>query len=240
MTARASFAAVAMLALAAVSLVAAAPAYAEWAIDLFGGASWTKSADVDVSGHDNNGLSTEATMSDVEVDRGFTVGARVGYWLESVPFLGLGLDAFYFSLPVPAQTVAASSTFSGSLLGKPITFTAAGNANIPSVDLPGGAFSPQLMLRLPLLVSEDAPKGRLQPYVGGGPAWAFTLESDEVALILGGLVRAGVAVQVFKFLALFAEYRYSFFPGFEVKDEGLTFKDDLNTHHVVGGISFRF
>jgi opacity protein-like surface antigen len=220
--------------------VAAAPAHAEWAIDLYGGVSWTKSADVDVSGRDSNGLSVNSTFSNVEVDPGFTAGARVGYWFEFAPFLGLGLDAFYFSLPVPAQTVAATGAFSGSLLGKPITFTPSGDVRIPEIDLPSAGFSPHIMLRWPLLTSENAPKGRLQPYIGAGPAWAFTVESDELALILGGLVRAGVAVQVFSHLALFAEYRYSFFPGFELQDRGLTFKTDLNTHHVVGGLSFRF
>jgi hypothetical protein len=219
----------------------AAPGHAEWAIDLFGGASWTKSADVDVSGRDNTGLSVSATLSDVEVDTGFTVGARVGYWFESLPFLGLGLDTFFFSIPIPKQTVASTSTFSGSLFDESITFTPSGDAQIPDVYLPAGAFSPQLMLRWPLFVSEDAPKGRLQPYLGGGPAWAFTWDSDEPALVLGGLVRGGIAVQVFRYLALFAEYRYSFFPGFEVKhDDGLNFKADLNTHHVAGGLSFRF
>jgi len=108
------------------------------------------------------------------------------------------------------------------------------------MDLPSVGFSPHIMLRWPLLTSENAPKGRLQPYIGAGPAWAFTVESDELALILGGLVRAGIAVQVFSHLALFAEYRYSFFPGFELQDRGLTFKTDLDTHHVVGGLSFRF
>jgi hypothetical protein len=93
--------AIAMSVLAALG-VATAPAHAEWAIDLFSGVSWTKSADVDVSGRDNNGASARSTFSDVEVDPGFTVGARVGYWFEFAPFLGLGLDAFYFSLPVPA------------------------------------------------------------------------------------------------------------------------------------------
>ena len=203
--------------------VGTTPAYAEWAIDLFGGASWTKSADMDVSGHDSAGLSVRTTLSDVKLDTGFTVGARVGYWFEFAPFLGLGLDAFYFSLPVPAQTVAATGTFSGSLLGKPITFTPSGDARIPGMDLPSVGFSPHIMLRWPLLTSENAPKGRLQPYIGSGPAWAFTVESDELALILGGLVRAGGAVQVFSHLALFAEYRYSFFPGFELQDRGLTF-----------------
>jgi len=41
--------AIAMFVLAAVGIVAE-PAHAEWAIDLFGGVSWTKSGDVDVSG----------------------------------------------------------------------------------------------------------------------------------------------------------------------------------------------
>ena len=232
-------AAVALFVIATLGVVTT-PAHAEWAIDLFGGASWTKSADMDVSGHDSSGLSVRSTLSDVELDTGFTVGGRVGYWFEFAPFLGLGLDAFYFSLPIPAQTVSASDTFSGSFLGKPITFTSSGAANIPAVDLPSAAFSPQLMLRWPLLTSADAPKGRLQPYIGAGPAWAFTVKSDELAVVLGGLVRAGVAVQVFQHLALFAEYRYSFFPGFELQDRGLTLKTDLDTHHVVGGLSFRF
>jgi hypothetical protein len=141
----------------------AAPGHAEWAIDLFGGASWTKSADVDVSGRDNTGLSVSATLSDLEVDTGFTVGARVGYWFESLPFLGLGLDTFFFSIPIPKQTVASTSTFSGSLFDESITFTPSGDARIPDVYLPAGAFSPQLMLRWPLFVSEDAPKGDCSP-----------------------------------------------------------------------------
>jgi hypothetical protein len=114
---------------------------------------------------------------------------------------------------------ASTSTFSGSIFDESITFTPSGDARIPEVYLPAGAFSPQLMLRWPLLVSEDAPKGRLQPYLGGGPAWAFTWDSDEPGLVLGGLVRGGIAVQVFRYLALFTEYRYSLFPGFEVKHD---------------------
>jgi opacity protein-like surface antigen len=92
-----------------------------------------------------------------------------------------------------------------------------------------------------LLTSTELPKGRLQPYVGVGPAWAVTIDTDEAALILGGLVRGGLSVQLFRHLALFAEYRYSFFPDFELRDKsGLHFKTDLDTHNVVGGISIRF
>ena len=235
-----SLCAVAAFVLATVG-VTASPARAEVAIDIFGGVSWTKSTDIAVSGIDNTGVRVSSVLSDVKLDPGFTVGGRLGYWFESLPFLGLGIEGFYFSLPVPAQTVASSSTFSGSIFGRPISATTAGTARIPSVDLPSAAFSPELMLRLPLFTSSDAPKGRLQPYIGGGPAWAITIDTDKPDLVLGGLVRGGVSFLVFQHLALFAEYRYSFFPNFELRDKrGLHFETDFDTHNAVGGISIRF
>jgi hypothetical protein len=168
------------------------------------------------------------------------VGARVGYWFESLPILGISLDTFYFSIPIPAQTRAASATFSGEFFGKPITFTATGDAQIPAVDAPGAAFSPQVSLRWPLLVSQEFPKGRVQPYVGAGPAWAFTIDSDKVAVELGAEARAGVALHLVSYLALFAEYRYVTFPEFEAVSRGLTYKTDINSSHAILGVSFRF
>jgi opacity protein-like surface antigen len=217
-----------------------APAAAEWAIDLFGGASWTQSTDLKVNGIDDARVNVSATLSDIDLDTGFTLGFRVGYWFESTPFLGLALDTFFFSIPVPAQTVNTTATFTGSILDKPFTFTPSGQARVPSIDLPGLAFSPQLALRWPLVVSAEFPKGRLQPYVGGGPAWAFSVDTDELSVVTGGLVRTGVSFQLLKFLGVFAEYRYSFFPDFQLSNNDLTFKADLNTHNFVGGLSFRF
>jgi opacity protein-like surface antigen len=226
-----------MMALAA----GATPAGAEWAIELYGGATSTESTDLDVSGQDATQMTIRSTLFDVDADTGFTAGLRIGYWFESAPFLGLALDTFYFSMPVSSQTVDASSTFSGTLLDEEITFTASGQAQIPSVDLPGVAFAPQLALRWPLLVSKEFPSGRLQPYVAGGPAWALSIESDEeFELMFGGMVRGGMSFKMLPFLGLFAEYRYSFFPEFEVEDRGLAFEADLNTHHVVLGLSFTF
>src|SRR5262249_1305007 len=102
-------------------------------------------------------------------------------------------------------------------------------------------FSPQITLRWPLFTSNEMPKGRLQPYVGFGPAWAVSIDRDELALVLGGLARGGLAFQLFSHLALFAEDRYPSFPNFDLTDgQGLHFKTDVNSHNVVGGISIRF
>jgi opacity protein-like surface antigen len=232
--------AIATLALATLG-IGAAPARAELAFDIFGGVSWTNSTDVAVDGIDNTNVSVNGVFKDVDLDAGFTVGLRLGYWFEFAPFLGLGLDGFYFSLPVPAQTVPSTVNVTGKIFDHPISTTSSGRVRLPSFDLPSAGFSPQLMLRWPLLTSNELPKGRLQPYVGVGPAWAVTIDTDKAALILGGLVRGGLSFQLFSHLSLFAEYRYSFFPNFELRDKsGLHFKTDLDTNNVVGGISIRF
>ncbi|MGH7390892.1 MAG: outer membrane protein [Candidatus Rokuibacteriota bacterium] len=220
--------------------LAVEPAQAEWMFDLYGGASRTRPADLRVTGTDDTGASVDGSLSDVEPDTGFTAGLRGGYWLESLPFLGFGLDLFYFEAPVPAQTTTATAAFSGELLGKPIAVSAAGDVRIPSVTLPGLGFAPEVYLRLPLLVSASYPRGRLQPYITGGPAFAFSLDNEEVELQVGGKIGGGLAVYLFKALALFAEYRYTFFPDFALVDRDLEYKVDLDTHHVVVGLSLRF
>lgn len=216
------------------------PAEAEWAIDLYGGASWTQSADLRVRGRDDTEASVNTTIFDITTDTGLTAGLRAGYWLESLPFVGFGLDLFYFSMPIPSQTATATGTLNGEILGKPISIDAAGQARIPSVTLPGLGFSPDIRLRWPLLTSAEFPKGRLQPYVTGGPAWAFTLEGNEVDVVFGGKIGAGLSVSLIRPLALFAEYRYTFFPNFTFSQRQLTYEADLNAHNAVVGISLRF
>lgn len=108
-----------------------ASARAEVAFDIFGEVSWTKSTDVAVDGIDNTNVSVRGVFSDVELDPGYTVGLRLGYWLESAPFLELGLDAFHFSLPVPAQTVASTVNISGEIFDKPISTTSSGFVGFP-------------------------------------------------------------------------------------------------------------
>jgi opacity protein-like surface antigen len=56
----------------------------------------------------------------------------------------------------------------------------------------------------------------------------------------GGKAGGGLSFNITRFLSLFGEYRFIFYPGFELKDRNLTYEADLNSHSVVGGISVRF
>jgi opacity protein-like surface antigen len=218
----------------------AAPAAAEWTIDLYGGAAWLPPADLDVSGSDNTRASVQGSLFDIHTDTALTVGTRFGYWLESVPFLGFDLDLFYMHVPIPKQTRSGTARLTGEFLDRPISVSINGTASIPDATLPLLGFAPEIRLRWPLMVDNAFPKGRLQPYLSAGPAWAFSLDNEELTVELGGKVGVGLAFNLARWIALFGEYRYIFYPGMELTDRNLTYKADIKTHSVVLGVSLRF
>ena len=97
------------------------PAEAELAIDLYGGPSWTQSADLRASGRDDTGNFVDATLQDIRTNTGMTFGLRNAGQARipstTLPFVGLGLDVFYFSIPVPGQTVQATGTLQSEIAG---------------------------------------------------------------------------------------------------------------------------
>ncbi len=109
------------------------------------------------------------------------------------------------------------------------------------------------MLRWGFLATTELPRGRLQPYVALGPATFWSRISDTTTLAppgqsdsdvsVGVKVGTGLAWQLHANVALFAEYRFTHFsPRFRVSDHGgrETIEADIDTHHVLGGVSFRF
>jgi len=154
-------------------------ASAEWNTDLYGGAAWVDLSNIDVHAH-AGGVASHLTISDLNVDTGFIVGLRNGYWFDSFPYLGVDLDLFYLQAHVPSQTQKGSAEFSGKFLGKPIAVDASGNASISGGTLPLFGFAPELRARWPLMIDAQFPAGRLQPYVAGGPTWAFSLNDDSL------------------------------------------------------------
>src|SRR5262245_60971453 len=219
------------------------PVAAEWNFDLYGGAAKLNLSDFGVRGSDDRGASVNIPGLHVDTDWGWTVGVRGGYWLDPLPFLGFDLDVFYVQAPVPSQITKAAATTAGpvgEVLGQRITVNPGGVAVIPQVHLPLFGFAPEIRLRWPLLVDQTFPHGRLQPYINAGPSWAFSLNNDHVTLELGGKVGIGLAFQIAPTIALFTEYRYMFYPGFEFTDKNLTYKTDINSHSAIVGLSLRF
>lgn len=224
--------------------VGARPASAEWFADLFAGLSLTRDHDLKLN---DQGIG-QGTYESVEFDRSLAWGGRFGRYFDSVPFVGLALDFFRFYPDIGGQSVQLRGCFFPGGCGT-------GRGGTGSLEVQTTAVSVDLMLRLPLWKSTEAPQGRVQPYVAVGPPFFITTitprntrnfhnHDDDTDYSFGFKAAAGVAVQVFSNLALFGEYRFTHVsPEVELHDANLnrtTLRTDLDTHSALVGISARW
>jgi opacity protein-like surface antigen len=228
-----------------VILATAAPATAEWYADLYAGRTLTQSDDMTV--HSPPGLSI---YRDTDFDQSWIIGGRFGRYLDAVPFLGLGVDLFTF-LPTigPQQLHIDGCVPSGGCSGGQGGTTGRIDVDVIGVSL-------DLMLRLPLLKSEAAPWGALQPYLTGGVPFFITRvtprttaqfrnQQSDTDFSVGYKGGAGIAFQVAPNLMVFAEYRYmhgeasvDLRDSAQLRNAPVHF--DLNTHTAVLGLSARW
>ena len=224
--------------------VGSRPASAEWFADLFAGLCFTRDHDLKLN---DRGIG-QGIYESVEFDRSLAWGGRAGRYFDSLPFLGVGLDFFRFYPDIGGQSVQLRGCFFPGGCGT-------GRGGTGSLDVETTSVSVDLMLRLPLWKSTEAPQGRVQPYVAVGPPLFITTitprntrnfrnHDDDTDYSFGYKAAAGVAVQVFSNLALFGEYRFTHVsPEVELRDADLnrtTLRTDLDTHSALLGISARW
>lgn len=198
------------------------PARAEWFGDLYIGEASTEDGEIT---HEASGSSVTERQ---DFGSSFTIGLRVGNWLENIPWLGFAIDYSIFRANIDHGDVFIS----------PVSFLA--------------------MVRMQLMKGTAFPRGRLQPYFGIGPGLFYSemnsfspapwgpLEKagdPDTSIDLGLDIRAGLAWSITHNLALFGEYRFSTVePEFEENVYGVdeNMKTQLTTHHGLAGISCRF
>lgn len=122
---------------------------------------------------------------------GPSFGLRAGYWFARFPWLGVAGDLSHLSRSAEGASISAV----------PISLL--------------------LMLRWPLLVSEEYPTGKLQPYIGFGPSLVAGNSSIDVAPLtktqdgsftaLGADARAGLLWKFHRHIGVFGEYRFTYF-----------------------------
>ena len=213
---------------------AAGPTSGESFADLYLGAAITESTTFI---HRFGGLETKS--EGIELNRSVSGGLRAGHWFERFPYLGLALDVSHFWPDRSSQTVITTIRPSG----------AQSTDRFPARHFSITGISIDLLLRWPFLADHEFPNGRLQPYLTLGPT-AFIAQTgragsnqsaDDTAL--GVTAGGGLAWQFHPKAALFAEYRFTHFhPEFEMRRLGVKVEQDMdiNTHHLLLGLSFRF
>lgn len=225
-------------------MLSAGPASAEWFADVFVGQSMTKDSDVTV--HSAPG---QTVFRDVEFDRSLAYGGRFGRYFDSVPFLGLAVDYFHFSPRIGPQPVNVDGCVPGGGCG-------GGPSGTQKIDIESMAISLDVMLRLPLLKTQSAPYGALQPYLmAGAPLFITTItprttalfrnHQDDTDFSFGYKFGGGLAFHIVRNLMLFGEYRYTHTEvsagDLDGADNGRArFKTDLDTHSALIGLSARW
>lgn len=198
------------------------PARAEWFGDLYLGTASTEDGEI------TRTASGTSVTERQDFGSSFTIGLRVGNWLENIPWLGFAIDYCIF------------------------------RANIDHGDVIISPVSLLAMVRMKWLVSTEFPRGRVQPYFGIGPALFYSemnsfspapwgplekVGDPDTSIDLGLDVRVGLAWSITYNIALFGEYRLSTFePEFEENVSGISeeIETELTTHHGLAGISYRF
>jgi hypothetical protein len=221
--------------LVAVVMPGADAARAEGFVDLYIGGAFTADARVTAEADPPGSFSELEESFDVEFANSVSGGGRAGYWLDSVPWLGFGLDGSYF------RAAEKSRPKEPSILKLRV---------IPVSGL--------VMLRYPMLKSSEFPRGQVYVYGAGGPAAFVTMATaelkdldlpedfDDSYVDIGFDTRVGVklfhAVQSW---GVFAEYRFTYSrqSEFDGDIKGVPFElevDQLMTHHFALGLGFHF
>jgi opacity protein-like surface antigen len=227
-------------------LLGGRPAAAEWFADVFAGPTFTRSHDVKI----NDAAAGRGTLVDVDFDKALSYGGRFGHYFEALPFLGLAVDVLQFDPNIGPQ----SAQFEGCFI---VGGCGSRQGGTGSFDVNVTALSIDLMLRLPFLFkTADAPKGAVQPYIAvGRPLYLTTVKPRNTTLFrnhhsdtdasLGYMAGGGIAVQVSKNLAVFAEYRFNHVStDVDLENSASasksTLRTDLDSHSTLIGISARW
>ena len=218
--------------LIALLALASTPAFAQWQADLFLGAAYTPKSDMTLVVNTPGGNANH-TFHDVHWSNSVEIGARATYWLPSVPWYGIGFELAAFDADIPKQSV--NLTIQG----------ATAPATLGEIDVS--------VLSLGLDLVRLRYRGTLEPYFAAGPALfrvkATNRGNGELSTrpatddAWGYKAGAGLAWHVSRSVAVFGEYRYTHVRAEPTIDSALSssripLRFDLDTHHLVAGVSF--
>lgn len=202
---------------------------AEWFGDIYFGLYTTTADDLDIHFNGNIVQQYENT------DAGQVIGGRIGYWFENLPWVGLAFDLSVFDL-----------NFEDSVH----------QFDYDDLTISAVPFTALIMARLAFKKTDDHPNGKIQPYIGLGPALFFSGMSeyvpnaaptdsvlDDTSWGLGFDGRAGITYFIWRTTGIFLEYRYTYFSqSFKRSNAYGTFSlaPTFITNYISFGVSFRF
>jgi opacity protein-like surface antigen len=176
------------------------------------------------------------TARNMTIDPGVTGGIKLGYFLDSCPYLGVEAEGSIGSQNQPGQSVSLNPPVGGVV--------AAGRWSGQSLLV--WTMALHLVGRYGFLPDQEVPFGRLQPYVGIGPGLVMLYGEADSAKNFGLELEGGLRYMFTKNLGGFLEYKFSKQWAVELESQQLanlpasTATFDFVRHQVVAGVSYHF
>ncbi|MBC7809137.1 MAG: outer membrane beta-barrel protein [Akkermansiaceae bacterium] len=150
-------------------------------ISLYTGSTSSQSSDLRLT---QPRLGTDVTYRDVSFEgRPFTgspyYGLKVGYFLPKTPRVGFELE---FNHAKMYAKLGESKQLTGTWQGQPVNTVEPLSDRIDRYQITNGinALSFNILYRVPVIVSDKYPDGRLQPYIGGGPQYTALYSINQI------------------------------------------------------------
>ncbi len=190
----------------------------------------------------NNGVNLTTvgkfTVSNNKFDTGVVGGIKLGYFFKGCPYLGLEGESNVSPNNVSRQTRQVNPAILGSA-----------QVTMPATSWLNWTTALHLVGRYGFLKDNEVPFGRLQPYVGVGPAVDVIYDPNDSAKNFAIDVMGGIRYMFMNNLSAFVEYKYNhqFSPELEIHQvqvnnfAGLgtaSFSYDL--HRVVFGLTYHW
>jgi opacity protein-like surface antigen len=192
----------------------------------------------------NNLVSTpttqgSATLFSNKFNNSLTGGVKLGYFTHRIPYLGVEVESGVNNSYVNRRTLSMSRPVQG--------FT---QAAVPNDFWVNWTTALHIVGRYGFFPDKEVPFGRLQPYVGIGPAFSVMYEEVDSAKNFGIDVMAGTRYMFTKHISAFVEYKYNHQWAVEIEDHPFYLPNgavgrgmatlDFDCHKVVMGVAYHW
>jgi opacity protein-like surface antigen len=191
----------------------------------------------------NNGITRTSSQKFKVLNNSFTTGVmgglKFGYFFKSIPYLGLEGETNVSPNRVRAQARSVSPAVLGS-----------SRVIMPAKDWINWTSALHLVGRYGFFKDSEVPFGRLQPYVGIGPAVVAMYDQEDSAKNFAIDAMAGIRFMMLKNVSAFVEYKYNhqFSPEMEghqvvvnnFSGQGTATLSGYDLHRVIFGVTYHW